>query len=119
MEKVCIVCEKEPAVEGERVCVTCAETAPGLMAQAMDTFFQRQKDYGKSYYTFGEIMANLFPHGVELKTMQDFNRFHLITQQVIKQIRYCTDFHKPHQDSVRDQGVYSFMLEEVDRVSGQ
>lgn len=85
------------------------------MADAANLFEIRSAQYGEAYLQHGYIMAALFPDGLELKTAEDFNRFGIMNMMVSKLNRYSNNFgNLGHQDSSRDLGVYSFMLEEVD-----
>jgi hypothetical protein len=89
--------------------------APDFMEEGAATFRERNKVYGNNYHTHGEVMMKLFPDGVELKTVADFNRFGILNMKVAKLTRYCNNFSTGgHQDSIHDDGVYSFMLEELD-----
>lgn len=89
--------------------------APDFMEEGAETFRERNKLYGNSYHTHGNIMTALFPDGVELKTVADFNRFGIINMKAAKLVRYCNNFDAGgHADSIHDDGVYSFMLEELD-----
>ena len=56
----------------------------------------------------------LFPKGVNLKTIEDYNRFGIINMLVAKLTRYCQGWPKSHQDSIHDLGVYAFILESLD-----
>ena len=81
---------------------------------ALKTVKERKALYGHSYLVHGEIMKVLFPHGMELKTTEDFNRYGALSLIVTKLVRYCNKWDKPHQDSIHDLGVYAFILETVD-----
>lgn len=91
--------------------------AADLMQEAMETFRERGKVYGKNYYQFGDVMCAIFPDGLEAKTVQDWRRLGVLVQIVGKLTRYSNNFSKGgHQDSIHDTGVYSFMLEELDLI---
>ncbi len=90
-------------------------SAADCMRAALETFEQRAKVYGDSYTRHGEVMAALFPKGVELTSKDDFNRFGILNMQVSKLIRYTQSWHDRHIDSSHDMGVYCFMQEELDR----
>ncbi len=89
--------------------------ADELMAEGIKTFASRRKLYGNSYVRHAEVMKGFFPKGVTLKTELDFVRYSILNLIIIKIGRYTRDFNKPHQDSVHDGGVYSFVLEELDQ----
>lgn len=87
------------------------------IAQALSTYVERNRAYGNSYHKFGTVMAALFPNGLTLNSVEDFNRYGVFFMQISKLIRYSTDPKKGHLDSVHDLGVYSFMLEELDALA--
>lgn len=82
---------------------------------ALKTFEERAAVYGDSYNRHGEVMKALFPHGIDLKSVDDFNRFGILNMQISKIIRYTQSWSNRHIDSSHDLGVYSFMQEELDR----
>ena len=84
------------------------------MEEAFETFKTRNKEYGDNYLNHGRVMMALFPKGVNLKTIEDYNRFGIINMLVAKLTRYCQGWPKAHQDSIHDLGVYAFMLESLD-----
>lgn len=86
-----------------------------IFENAIDTFNERNMTYGSSYKRHGEVMKSLFPHGLSLNTVDDFNRFGIFNMQVSKLMRYANSWNNNHIDSTHDLGVYSFMLEEIDR----
>jgi hypothetical protein len=84
------------------------------MERALKTYKTRNRVYGNNYKRFGAIMAALYPNGVTIKTEHEWNRFGIILQKISKLSRYVTDPMNGHIDSIHDDGVYSFMLEELD-----
>jgi hypothetical protein len=82
--------------------------------RALETFRERSKTYGDNYITHGKIMQELFPNGVKLDTIKEYNRFGIVNMMVAKLTRYCQGWPKAHQDSIHDLGVYSFILESLD-----
>jgi hypothetical protein len=86
-----------------------------LINKALKTFMQRRKVYGDSYIVHAKVMAAMFPEGVSLKTEVDMARWSVLNLILIKLVRYSRDFKLPHQDSIHDCGVYSFVLEELDQ----
>lgn len=82
--------------------------------RALDTYRTRNRVYGNNYKRFGEIMMALYPNGVCLNTVHQWNRFGIILQKISKLSRYVTDPMRGHMDSIHDDAVYSFMLEELD-----
>jgi hypothetical protein len=87
------------------------------MRDAQQTFAERAAVYGDNYLRFGRVMAAMFPHGINITTVEDWNRIGIFVQQVSKLTRYSNDFSKGHIDSQHDLGVYSFMLESLDRIA--
>lgn len=93
---------------------------PGLpvgdvMEEAAKTFKARQAVYGDNYKLAAEALKAFFPNGLELKTKEDQERYHIFMLIVVKLSRYANGWDKPHQDSIHDAGIYSFMLEAIDQ----
>jgi hypothetical protein len=86
--------------------------------KAVETANERGKIYGESHKNFldnARMMTGMFPNGVTLKSESDFARFILFTMCTVKMCRYANNFSKGgHEDSIHDQGVYSFILENYD-----
>jgi hypothetical protein len=92
-----------------------SEVSPAdCLGEAMNTFRERSKVYGKNYLQHGKVMMALFPNGMELKTEEDWNRFGIINMIVSKLTRYSQSWPSAHIDSIHDLGVYAFMLESLD-----
>jgi len=90
-------------------------SADNILAEAAKTFAERRAVYGDNYKRVGAAMAALFPKGVELKTADDHNRFHIFMLVLVKLSRYCVNWEKGgHQDSIHDAAVYCAMLEDID-----
>lgn len=89
-----------------------------ILREAADLFQERNAVYGNNYERVGEIMVGLFPNGLTLKTAHDHNRFHILMLMVVKLSRYTVNWEKGHQDSIRDNTVYSAMLEMIDSIKG-
>jgi hypothetical protein len=95
--------------------VSDAKTVPDLLQEALDTFKDRNTTYGSTYKNHGIIMRGLFPNGIELKSVEDHNRFALLVMIVSKLYRYSHNFSTGgHNDSIHDLGVYAFMMEQLD-----
>lgn len=90
-----------------------------LINKALETFVERRKVYGDSYIVHAKVMAAMFPDGVSLDTEVDMARWSVLNLILIKLVRYSRDFKSPHQDSIHDCGVYSFVLEELDQAQDQ
>lgn len=88
---------------------------PEMLRNAAKIYEERNKLYGDNYKRFGEIMNSLFPNGLTLHNVDDFNRFGVFVQVVSKITRYAENFTRGgHPDSLDDNAVYSMMLQELD-----
>lgn len=85
------------------------------MEEAAKTFAERQAVYGDNYSLAAEALKGFFPNGLDLKTTEDHERFHIFMLIIVKLSRYANNWKKPHQDSIHDAGIYSFMLESIDK----
>jgi len=102
---------------GEVSMTSEARTPVECIEEALKTFRERNQSYGDNYLQHGRVMSALFPDGINLKTVEDWNRFGVMNMVVAKLTRYSQKW--PHVDkgtidSVHDMGVYSFMLESLD-----
>lgn len=93
--------------------------ASDYMMDGAKLYKKKNKDYGDSYNQYGEVMSKLFPKGVVLKTVGDYNKFGVFSHILTKIIRYSNLFDKDAKfesknDTVKDLGVYSFMLLELE-----
>ncbi len=94
------------------------KTVPEMLEESAETFRQRAEIYGDNYKQFGEVMAVLFPNGVEIKTKDNWNRLGVFIQKISKLTRYVNNWdHGGHDDSLLDDAVYTTMLRELDRDS--
>lgn len=84
------------------------------LQDALATYRERNKTYGNNYKRFGHIMKALFPDGLHLQSVDDFNRYGVIFMRIAKLSRYVTNPMVGHLDSVHDDIVYAAMLEELD-----
>lgn len=90
-------------------------TVPQRLEELGELYAERGKIYGDDYKRHGELMKILFPGGVILKTVEDFNRFGIFKELVTKTNRYAKSFFDGgHEDSLNDISVYSQMLQELD-----
>lgn len=90
-------------------------TVPEMLREAAAVYEERNKIYKDNYKHIGEVMCGMFPEGVTLKTVDDFNRFFCYFQAVGKLTRYAAQFNAGgHDDSLVDNSVYSTMLRELD-----
>ena len=88
--------------------------AHDILREAAKTFEERNAVYGSNYKMVGEVMVGLFPDGITLKTAHDHNRFQILMLMAVKLTRYTVNWEKGHHDSIRDNTVYSAMLEMID-----
>lgn len=88
-----------------------------ILHKAAYLFQERNVIYGDNYKRVGEVMKGLFPNGITLTSVHDHNRFHILMLMVVKLSRYTMNWEKGgHQDSIRDNTVYSAMLEMIDEL---
>jgi hypothetical protein len=92
------------------------DDVPTILENAGRTFAERNKVYGDAYLQHGAVMKALFPKGVTLATEDDFTRFGLLNSIVTKMHRYTNGWPVPHHDSIHDNGIYSFMLEQAGKL---
>ena len=81
-----------------------------ILQEMADTFRERNKVYGDNYKTVGEVMISLFPNGVQLNTVSDYNSWHLFELMIVKITRFANSNLK-HKDSIHDAAVYAAMVE--------
>ena len=75
---------------------------------------QRNELYRDNYKIAGIIFQQLFKSGVEINTVEDYNRFAVLMQIINKLIRYSFNWDTGHPDSLNDMAVYSMILKELD-----
>ncbi len=86
--------------------------ASDILKEASATFSERNKIYGNNYKNVGKVMTALFPDGVNLKTDEDFNNWHLFELVIVKITRFANS-NLTHKDSIHDSTVYCAMLESL------
>jgi hypothetical protein len=92
-----------------------SDTVPKALAELGKIYAERNAVYGDDYKNHGRIMTVLFPDGLTLKTVEDFNRFSCLKEMVTKIARYAPNFQRGgHTDSLDDISVYAQMLQELD-----
>ena len=90
------------------------KSVPELLRACATTYEERNKLYGDNYKKFGRVMEAMFPEGLTLRSIQDFNRYGIFVQCASKLMRYAEKLNKGgHQDSAHDLSVYAAMLEEL------
>lgn len=90
-------------------------TTPEILRECAETFEQRNKLYGDNYKHFGKLMQGIFPRGLTIESVDDWNRLSLLMQAAAKLSRYGQSFTEGHVDSAHDAAVYAAMLEELTR----
>ena len=86
--------------------------AGSILVEMGETCRERNKVYGDNYKRVGEVMSVLFPDGVELKTVEDYNIWHLFELMIVKLTRF-TNSNLTHEDSIHDAAVYAAMVESL------
>lgn len=91
------------------------QTVSDILKNSARIFEERDAIYGSSYKQFGSIVDALFPDGIELNTVEDFNRWGVFHMMLSKVNRYANNFKSGgHKDSLDDLITYSAMLQELD-----
>jgi hypothetical protein len=91
------------------------KTAAEFLREGAKTFEERNAIYGNNYLNVGNAMVGFFPNGVTLKTVDDWNRMHILLLAIVKKTRYCNQWNSGgHSDSIHDSMVYDAMLESID-----
>jgi len=84
-----------------------------ILDDASKLFESRNAEYGNAYKSQAHIM-HLLLGPIELKTVDDFERFTRISAMIAKLNRYAKNFEKGgHHDSARDLVVFAAMLQEL------
>lgn len=92
-----------------------AKSVPDALRGLAALYEGRNALYGDNYKWFGNAMAGLFPDGLHLKTVEDWNRIGVLIQVVAKLTRYTNQWSAGgHKDSLDDMAVYAQMLQELD-----
>jgi hypothetical protein len=86
--------------------------AAKILEEMAETFRERNKVYGDNYKSVGEVMVALFPKGIDLKTVDDYNVWHLFELMIVKITRFANSDLK-HKDSIHDAAVYAAMVESL------
>lgn len=91
------------------------KAAYDFLREGAETNREKHKEYGNNYLQIGAVCMAIFPGGIELRTEDDFNRFHLYLLKLVKLTRYQQNWSKGgHADSLLDDMVYGAMLMETD-----
>jgi len=83
-------------------------------------FDTKNKDYGDAYEKFGNIMKALFPDGIVLNAVDDFEKFailnHIITKLIrISNLQFIARIinHESIDDTCNDLSIYSQMFKKT------
>jgi len=85
-----------------------------ILNEAAKLYVERNAVYGDNYVRVGKALKALFPHGVELHSVEDHTRFQIFNLIIVKLSRYAVNWYEGHQDSIHDALVYSAILEAID-----
>lgn len=86
------------------------------LIRAAKTFEDKSEEYGfEAYKKHGDIMKGLFPNGISLYTVKDFNRFSTVNAMVGKMNRIASNFYGGgHADSCHDLSIFAAILMDLD-----
>lgn len=88
--------------------------ATTLLHKMADLFAERNAVYKDNFRMVGKIMQAMFPEGIELKTPEEHNKFHLFMLAIVKLTRYAINYQGGHKDSLEDMIVYLSMVAALD-----
>ena len=91
--------------------------AAQILEEMANTFRERNRVYGDNYKNVGEVMVALFPKGINLRSNDDFNIWHLFELMIVKITRFANSDLK-HKDSIHDAAVYAAMVESLIKGEG-
>jgi hypothetical protein len=83
---------------------------PEILERGARTYRQRNAIYGDSWETFRNVMALLFPNGLDLTDPDNILIYNLLSHLVGKVVRFTNSKFK-NTDSVHDISVYAAMIE--------
>jgi hypothetical protein len=90
-------------------------SVPDEIAKLAELHRAKQNEYGETEVYAGEVLAGLFPSGLNISTRIGFARLALFLHCVNKILRYANNFEAGgHSDSLLDLALYAMMLREID-----
>lgn len=95
--------------------MSAATQGAAILRRSADTLINRDADYKASDQLYANVMAALFPDGVELQSTHDHHRFHLFMLLMVKVTRYVRNWEGGHPDSLIDGAAYIAMLAALDQ----
>lgn len=92
-----------------------SDVVPLFLEDAARVFRQRNSVYRDNYKTVGRVMTALFPDGIQCKTAEEFERWHLFELAIVKLTRYVASYDEGgHADSLGDMINYLGMIAALD-----
>lgn len=85
--------------------------AADVLAQAAQTFRERNAVYANNYRMVAPIVKILFPNGVP-SSLVVTDQWHLFELMIVKMTRFAVS-ELAHADSIRDAAVYAAMIEAI------
>lgn len=85
------------------------KTADKILGEMLEIYDERGRQYKANYTLIGDVLATLFPNGVQLKTAEDHNKWHLYLMALVKATRLANTGLE-HKDSALDMALYTAML---------
>ena len=95
---------------GEPVMARSEVTAAEILAEAAETFGERQKTYGSNYTRVAPVVRALFPDGLPPGLVENTVHWHLFELILVKLSRFAVS-ELTHVDSIHDAAVYAAMIE--------
>jgi hypothetical protein len=94
--------------------------ADTLLMKSAEKFRSKNAEHGDAYLKVGVILNQLFPEGITLKTINEFNKFTTLIQILYKVTRMCNTcfnekelIHDSEFDSPNDLGIYAHIFGEI------
>ncbi len=85
------------------------KTADKILAEMLEIFNARGKEYGTNYTLIGGLLQELYPDGITIKTIAEHNAFHIFTMILLKATRLAKT-NLTHKDSALDLALYAAIL---------
>lgn len=83
--------------------------------EAVQTYIERNAVYKDNFRNVGNLVQDLFPEGVSLRSAEDFTRWHIFELFLVKLTRYAKNYKDGgHEDSLKDMTVYLSILQALD-----
>jgi hypothetical protein len=83
---------------------------PRILETGAATYRQRNAIYGDSWETFRDVMAVLFPDGLDLRDPDNIFVYNILSHILGKVVRFKNSQFK-NLDSIHDVSVYAAMIE--------